>query len=158
MRGRLPRLGSNLVAFLSAWVLGCGGGALATPVTQPSSAPAPDAFSCVRQQLKTVGFSQTAVDVDALWVKAHRFDETQRRPDTQFRRMVDRLLIEVAPGTGESVSTITAEASTFAESATQRGPTEVQERTSETATAAAQTILRNCSKTADTAVDSVPGA
>jgi hypothetical protein len=158
MRERLPRLRSNLVALLSAGALGCGGAPLTTTATQPSPAPAPDAFSCVREQIKAIGFSQTAVDVDALWVKAHRFDETQRRPDTQFRRMVDRLLIEVAPGTGESVSTITAQSSTFAELATQRGPTEVQEKASETATAAAQTILRNCSTPADTAVDSVRGA
>src|SRR5262245_16979435 len=112
MRLRLPRLRLKPAAFLLAGVLGCGGGGtLTTTTTQPSPAPAPDAFTCVREQIKAVGFSQTAVDVDALWVKAHRVDETQRRPDTQFRRMVDRLLIEVAPGTGESLSTITAEAS-----------------------------------------------
>ena len=151
MRARLPRLRSNLMAFVSAGAFGCGGAGLATTTTQPSPAAAPDAFTCVRAQLKTVEFTQSAVDTDALWVKARRYDENARRPDTQFRRLVDRLLIEVAPGTGESLSTITAEASTFAEYATQRGPTEVQEKTSETATAAAQTILRNCSQQADSA-------
>jgi hypothetical protein len=149
MRARLPRLRSKLVASLFASVLGCVGGSLTTTATQPSPAAAPDAFSCVRDELKKAGFSQTAYDADRLWVSARRFDENQRRPDTQFRRMVDRLTIEVAPGTGEALSTITAEASTFAELATQRGPTEVQEKASETARGAAQTILRNCSRSAD---------
>ena len=149
MRARLPRYRSNLMASLFVGAVGCGGAPLATTITQPSPAPAPDVFNCVREQLKTVEFTQSAVDTDALWIKARRYDENVRRPDTQFRRLVDRLFIEVAPGTGESVSTITAEASTFAESATQRGPTEVQEKTSERAATAAQTILRNCSQQAD---------
>jgi len=149
MRARLSRLRSNLVVSLFAGALACVGGSLTTTATQPSPAAAPDAFSCVRDQLKKVGFNQTAYDADRLWVSARRFDETQRRPDTQFRRMVDRLTIEVAPGTGEALSTITAEASTFVELTTQRGPTEVQEKTSDTARAAAQTILQNCSRSAD---------
>ena len=140
---------SSALTVAAAVLAGCAGGALATTVTQPSTAAAPDAFTCVREQLKTVGFSQTAYDVERYRVTAHRFDETQRRPDTQFRRMVDRLEIEVAPGTGESLSTITAKASTFAELTTQRGPTEVQEKTSERARTAAETVIRNCSREPD---------
>jgi hypothetical protein len=139
---------STPAALLFAGLTGCAGGALATTVTQPSPIAAPDAFRCIREQLPVVEFTQTAYDPDRMWLKARRFDESQRRPDTQFRRMVDRLDIEVTPGTGEALSTITAEASTFAELTTQRGPTEVQEKTSATAIAAAQTILRNCSQAA----------
>lgn len=140
---------SSLVVVLLTGAAGCAGGSLTTTATQPSPAAAPDAFSCVRKQLGAVGFSQTSYDAERLRVAARRFDETQRRPDTQFRRMVDRLEIEVAPGTGEALSTITVEASTFAELTTQRGPTEVQERASETARAAADTILRECGRGAD---------
>ena len=140
---------SNLVVVLLTGAAGCAGGSLTTTATQTSPAAAPDAFSCVRKQLGAVGFSQTSYDAERLRVAARRFDETQRRPDTQFRRMVDRLEIEVAPGTGEALSTITVQASTFAELTTQRGPTEVQERASETARAAAETILRECGRGAD---------
>ena len=149
MRVRLPLFRRcTPAALLLAGLTGCVGGTLATTATQPSPAATPDAFRCVREQLTAVDFTQPAYDADRLWLTARRFDESQRRPDTQFRRMVDRLEIEVAPGTGEALSTITAKASTFAELTTQRGPTEVEEKASATAIAAAQTILRNCSQAA----------
>jgi hypothetical protein len=69
--------------------------------------------------------------------------------------MVDRLEIEVAPSTGEAISTIRVQASTFAELTTQRGPTEIQEKASERARNAAQTILQKCSQPVDSL--SVPG-
>lgn len=139
---------SSLLVLLLAGVA-CVGGSLAATTTQPSPAPAPDAFACVRDQLKAVDFSQTSYDAEHLRLTARRIDEEQRRPDTQFRRMVDRLEVEVAPGSGEALSTITVTASTFAELTTQRGPTEVQEKTSERARAAVQTILDGCSRATD---------
>jgi predicted methyltransferase len=69
---------------------------------------------------------------------------------------VDRLEIDVSPGAGgDSVTVIAINARTFAETATQRGPTETQERTSETARQAAQTILDKCRNPVDSL--SVPG-
>jgi hypothetical protein len=136
-------------------VLGCAGGTRTTSLTGTSPVPAPDAFTCVREQLKTVGFVQTSYDTDELRITARKFDETTRRPDVQFRRMVDRLEIEVAPGTGGAVTSITVDAKTFAELSTHRGPTEEQETTSATARDAAQTILQKCSQPVDST--SVPG-
>ena len=87
---------------------------------------------------------------------ARKYDETVRRPDVTFRRLVDRLEIEVAPGVGgDSVSTISVKARTFGETVNQRGPTEDQERTSETARAAAHSIIDKCSRPVDSL--SVPG-
>jgi hypothetical protein len=134
---------------------GCVGGALASSSTGTSSAPAPDAFTCVREQIKALGFTQSSYDADELRVTARKFDEQQRRPDVQFRRIVDRLEIDVSPGTGGAVTNIAVDAKTFAELATHRGPTEEQEKTSETARAAAQTILQKCSQPVDST--SVPG-
>ncbi|HWB40527.1 MAG TPA: hypothetical protein VG500_04670 [Gemmatimonadales bacterium] len=136
-------------------VLGCAGGTRTTSLTGTSPVPAPDAFTCVREQLKTVGFVQTSYDTDELRITARKFDETTRRPDVQFRRMVDRLEIEVAPGTGGAVTSIRVDAKTFAELSTHRGPTEEQETTSATARDAAQTILQKCSQPVDST--SVPG-
>jgi hypothetical protein len=146
---------SHRVAALVAGLIGCVGGSLSTRLDGTSPAPAPDAFTCVRDQLKAVGFTQNSFDTEELRVTARKFDETQRRPDTQFRRMVDRLTVEVAPATGGPLTNITIDASTFAELTTQRGPTEVQENTSKTARAAAETILQKCSQPVDSA--SVPG-
>jgi hypothetical protein len=128
---------------------------MTSTVSGTSPIPAPDAFTCVRDQIKAVGFTQSSYNTDRLRVTARKFDESQRRPDVQFRRMVDRLEIEVAPGSGNAVTNITVDAKTFAELTTHRGPTEEQEKTSETARAAAQTILQKCSQPVDSL--SVPG-
>ncbi len=149
MRARLPLL------LLGTGLAGCAGGPLATTVTGNSPAPPPDAFTCVRDQLKAVGFTQSSYDTDRLRVTARKFDESQRRPDVQFRRIVDRLEIEVAPGTGDALTNITVDAKTFVELSTHRGPTEEQEKTSQTARSAAQTILQKCSQPVDSL--SVPG-
>jgi hypothetical protein len=121
----------------------------------PSAAPAPDAFACVRDQVKAVKFTQSSYDTDALRINARKFDETVRRPDVTFRRLVDRLEIQVQPGSGAEMSRIQVEAKTFGEFVNQRGPTEVQEATSDTARAAAQTIIDKCSDAGQAAGDSV---
>ncbi len=156
MRLRLLPIGrSYLAAVLVAGPVGCAGGALSTSMTGTSPVAAPDAFACVREQLKAVGFTQSSYDAEELRVTAGKIDDKQRRPDVQFRRIVDRLEVEVAPGSGTAVTSITVDAKTFAELTTQRGPTESQEKTSETARAAAQTLLQKCSQPVDSL--SVPG-
>jgi hypothetical protein len=142
--------------FLVALAIsGCAGGVRTTSLTGSSPAPAPDAFECLRTQLKGVGFAQTSYDSDELRITARKFDETVRRPDVTFRRLVDRLEITVAPGTGDAVTNIAVDAKTFAEYNTHRGPTEEQEKTSTTAQSAAQTLIQKCSQPVDST--SVPG-
>ena len=159
MRARPSRTRrSGLGTLLLVGAAACAGGALAATTSQPSPAPAPDAFTCVREQLKAVGFHQTSYDAARLRVSARRFDENQRRPDTQFRRIVDRLEIEVAPGSGGEVSRINVFARTFAELATQRGPTEEEQKASPTARAAAQAIVDKCGGTVTPSDSVVPPA
>lgn len=148
MRSRVLLLGLVLIP-------GCGGGALASSFSAASPAPAPDAFACVRDQLKAIGFSQTSYDTDELRISARKIDESARRPDVQFRRLVDRLTVDVNPGSEGTITKITATAATFAELATQRGPTEVQEKTSDAARQAAETVVRKCSAPVDST--QVPG-
>jgi hypothetical protein len=133
----------------------CVGATRSTTLTGTSPSPAPDAFECLQKGLKGVGFSQTSYDVNELRITARKFDETQRRPDVQFRRMVDRLEISVAPGTGNAITNISVDAKTFAEYTTHRGPTEEQEKTSTTAQTAARTLIQKCSQPVDST--SVPG-
>ena len=132
----------------------CSNAPYATTLTASSPSPAPDVFQCARAQIKAVGFDQSSLDVDEQRLTARRYDETVRRPDVQFRRMIDRLEIEATPG-GDGVTTLEVTPRTFAEYTTQRGPTEEQEKTSERARAAAQTILEKCSQPVDST--SVPG-
>jgi hypothetical protein len=153
-RGPAASVSPALVAAVLA-LAGCVGATRSTTLTGTSPVPAPDAFECLRTQLKAVGFSQTSYDTEALRITARKFDETQRRPDVQFRRIVDRLEIEVAPGTGDAITAMKVDAKTFAEYTTHRGPTEEQEKTSTTARSAAQTLLQKCSQPVDST--SVPG-
>jgi hypothetical protein len=138
---------THRMAIVSLVLLaGCGGNApLATTLSGPSPQPAPDVFSCLRNQLKTTGFSQTSYDPDDMRLTARKIDEDARRPDTQFRRVIDKIEMEVEAGTNGNVSEIVGEASTFAEYSTQRGPTEEQQKTSETARNALQALIDKCS-------------
>ena len=135
---RFPALGALMLAGCAA------GGKLGHSVTAPSAAPAPDAFACAREQLKAVGFSQSSYDTDELRVTARRIDPDARRSDVQFRRNVDKLEIDVAPGSAGEMSRLTVVARTFAELTTHRGPTEEEEKASEAARQAAQTIVDKC--------------
>lgn len=136
-------------------IVGCANAPYASTLTASSPSAAPDVLQCVRNQLKTIGFAQTSIDVEDNRLTARKFDETARRADVQFRRMVERLEVEASPAGGEAVTTLKVTPTTFAEYTTQRGPTEVQEKTSEQAQAAAQTLIQKCSHPVDST--SVPG-
>ena len=137
MTFRTPVLGALLLA-------GCAGGQLAQSLSTASAAPAPDAFACARDQIKAVDFTQSSYDTEELRVTARKHDESVRRPDVQFRRLVDRLEVDVDPGSAGEISRITVMARTFAELTTHRGPTEEEEKPSQAVRAAAQAIVDKC--------------
>ena len=122
----------------------CSNAPLTTSLTAASPSPAPDVFACARQQLKAIDFDQSSIDIKDQRLTARRVDDTQRRPDVQFNRVVDHLEIEAVPSGGASATKLTVNARTFGEYTTQRGPTEIQERTSDTARQAAQTLIERC--------------
>jgi hypothetical protein len=128
---------------------GCVGRTMTTSLSAASPRPAPDIFACAREQLKALGFAQSSLDAAENRVEAKQYDESVRRPDVNFRRLVDRLEVKAAPGAGGAISDLTVTARTLAEFTTQRGPTEVQERTSPRAAASAQTIIDKCRQPVD---------
>jgi hypothetical protein len=149
-------MGSYRSLLTTLLATGCVGGQMTSSYMAASPSATPDVFACVRGQLKANRFDQTSIDVNDNRLTARKYDETVRRPDVSFRRLVDRLEIEVAPGAGgDTVTTVSVKARTFAETVNQRGPTETQERTSESARAAAQTIVDKCGRQVDSL--SVPG-
>ena len=127
------------VALLLA---GCAG-RLATPVNATTSAGPDEAFDCVKQQLKELGYKQTSIDLDAHRINATKVDEKTRRADTQFHRILDKLGVEVAPQ-ADGRTGIQVEGHTFAEYTTQRGPTEEEEKASADVRAAQQQIVERC--------------
>ncbi len=130
-------------------LVACNNAPMARTLTATSPSPAPDVFQCARNQLKAIRFDQSSIDLESQRVTARRYDEKTRRPDVQFRRIVDRLEIEAVPSGESAVTTLEVTARTFGEYTTQRGPTENQEKTSETALSAAQTIIQKCSQPVD---------
>ena len=141
------------------WVLpllaGCGARSMNATYDASTASPAPDVFQCLRERIPKVGFTQTSYNLDTQRITAQRYDYKERRPDVQFRRLVDRLEFDVGPGSEGAVTKVTTTAQTFQELITQRGPTEQQEKPSKTVTEAAQTLIDQCG----TPVDStkVPG-
>jgi hypothetical protein len=149
-------MGSYRPLLITLLTTACGGGQMTSSYLAASPSPTPDVFACVRKQLKVNKFDQSSIDVNENRLTARKYDEKVRRPDVTFRRLVDRLEIEVAPGAGgDTVSTLSVKARTFAETVNQRGPTETQEKTSPTAQAASQSIVDSCSHPVDSL--SVPG-
>jgi hypothetical protein len=130
--------------FLGAAVLlaACGK-ALSAPMSTRTAAGPEDTFACVKKQLGALGYRQTSSDATEYRIAATKVDPKSRRPDTQFRRVLDKLDVDVS-ATAEGQTSIEVLPRTFAEYTTQRGPTEVQERASELAKTDAQTLLDRC--------------
>lgn len=102
-----------------------------------------EVFDCAKSQIQVLGYDQDSLDKDAFRLTAHKPDYETRMADTQFRRMMDRLAIEVGKPTDAGVR-LKIEAHTFAELMTQRGPTNVEREASPAARAAAQALLDAC--------------
>jgi hypothetical protein len=112
--------------------------------TNVRTSASPDAtFECVRKQLDALGYKRTSYDTDARRISAAKIDMKTRRPDTQFRRMLDKLEVEVSPQ-ADGQTSIQVAARTFAEYTTQRGPTEVEEKASQEVRSASQQLLERC--------------
>ncbi len=121
---------------------GCGS-ALYLAVKGTSPRPPAEVFDCVKRQFLVLGYTQDSFDMEAHRISARKYDWETRRADTQFRRMVERLSIEIADSTGGGAH-LRIGAHTFAELTTQRGPTEVEQSASPAVRAAAQALLEAC--------------
>ena len=121
---------------------GCGGTLyLAMDATAPR--PPVEVFDCVKGQIVVLGYTQTSHDTEKFRITAQKYDWETRLADTQFRRMVDRLMIEVKDSADKAVR-LKIHAHSFAELATQKGPTEVEQSATVAVKAAAQSLMQAC--------------
>jgi len=97
----------------------------------------------VKSQILALGYTQTSMDVENHRITARKYDREARFADTRFQRMIERLTIEVGSPDGGGAH-LRIGAHTFAELATQRGPTEIDQSASPAARAAAQKVLEAC--------------
>lgn len=121
---------------------GCAHAYTSPTVVRTNTAPGV-VFDCVKQQIGVLGYKQSSIDTDALRVNATKVDLTTRRSDTQFRRILQKLEVEVAPG-ADGQTSLQVVPHTFAEYTTQRGPTEEEEKPMEAVTNDAQSLVEAC--------------
>ncbi len=121
----------------------CGQKTFSTPISARTAAGPEDTFACVKKQLGELGYKQTSLDASEHRITATKFDYKSRRADVQFRRMLEKLEVDVA-AEADGQTSINALGRTFAEYTTQRGPTEEQEKASEQVNTDAKTLLERC--------------
>jgi len=131
-----------LLAVASFFLFACAQ-RYAIPAGARTSAAPDEAFNCVKRQMTSLGYRQSSLDVAEHRITGTKIDPSARRADTQFRRLMDRLEVEVA-AQADGQTGIEVQARTFAEYITQRGPTEVEEKASDEAKASAQKLLEQC--------------
>ena len=131
------------VLLVCALVLTACGQALSTSVSVRTSAGPEDTYACVRKQLSELGYKQTSYDATEYRVNATKFDLESRRSDVLFRRIHNKLDVDIA-AEADGQTSIRVLPRTFAEYTTQRGPTEEQEKASELVKADANTLLERC--------------
>jgi hypothetical protein len=129
--------------FLTAVLLAGCGRALSTPVSTQTVAGPDDTYTCVKKQLGDLGYKQTSNDVPEHRVTATKIDWKSRRADVQFRRILNKLDVDVSAA-ADGQTSIEVLPRTFAEYTTHRGPTEEQERASELVKADARQLLERC--------------
>jgi hypothetical protein len=122
---------------------GCGQKTFSAPVTGRTSAGPEETYACVKKQLGELGYKQSSNDATDYRVTGNKFDYKTRRADVQFRRMVNKLAVNVA-AESDGQTGIQVEGSTFAEYATHRGPTEEQEKASAQVNADAAQLIERC--------------
>jgi hypothetical protein len=116
---------------------------LSPAVSTSTSAGPEDTFDCVKKQLPELGYKQSSIDVEERRMSGVKIDLKSRRPDTQFRRILHRMDVEVA-AQADGQTGIEVKPRTLAEYTTQRGPTEVEEKASEQVRSDAQQLLERC--------------
>jgi hypothetical protein len=131
------------VLLVCAIGLSACGQTLSTPVSVKTSAGPEDSYACVKKQLAALGYKQTSHDTDEHRVNATKLDLESRRADVQFRRIHNKLEVDVA-AEADGQTSILVVPRTFAEYSTQRGPTEEQDKASELVKADADTLLQRC--------------
>ena len=130
--------------FLAGLValVGCAHAYTSPTMVKTTTAPGV-VFDCVKHQLGVLGYKLSSVDTDALRVNATKIDLKTRRSDTQFRRILQKLEVEVAPG-ADGQTSLEVVPHTFGEYTTHRGPTEVEEKPMDAVTNDAQSLLETC--------------
>src|SRR5262245_2592318 len=90
------------------------GSVLYSNVHGKAARPPAEVFECVRNQISVLGYTQTSYDVHDRRLTARQYDFKTKIADTTFRRMIERLNVEIKD-TGGGGAELQVQAHTFAE-------------------------------------------
>jgi hypothetical protein len=133
----------HYLLVLGGFFLAACAGRYSEPVTAHTAAAPEHTFECVKRQLAALGYKQSTIDTDELRITGTKIDSKNRRPDSQFRRVLDRVEVDVSPE-ADGRTSLVVQGRTFAEYTTQRGPTEVEESASQEVRTTTQRLLERC--------------
>jgi hypothetical protein len=115
----------------------------AAPVSSSTAATPDQTFECAMKQMQALGYNRSSYDTDERRVNGTKIDPKAHRADTQFRRVLNKLEMEVS-SQPDGKTKLEVVGHTFAEYTTQRGPTEVEEKPSDQVRADTQQLLKRC--------------
>ncbi|HEX5385089.1 MAG TPA: hypothetical protein VFW66_00130 [Gemmatimonadales bacterium] len=138
MRPRFVPVGT-LAALLGA----CAGHSYYTTVTATPSAGPAAAIECTRSTLTKLDYQPKSFDERDHRVTAQQINDSVSRPEPQFRRLLNQIEVEAKPR-ADGKTGLTVNGHTVAEYFTHRGPTFVDEPSSDQVKEAVQTIVQAC--------------
>jgi hypothetical protein len=141
----ITRMRARLTFPLAALALaGCAGTFYSTLNGSATTAP-DDAYVCLENQLKTMGYQRAHYDPSQHWYQGQKVDPTARVSSIQFRRRIDRIDVRVKPETNGS-SHVDITAHTFDEYSSQQGVIQTERSASTQVKLDAQTVMEACGK------------
>ena len=142
--------------LLAGSVLACGHATNLYSTQQVSTALQPDSvFACARAQLKSLNYSQTALDIGDHRVAAKVKDPNLTVSDVQFRGGYNAIEVKVDAGGANGQTDLKITARTYFEYFTQRGTTLEEKDASEDVKRDSHTIADACTSAGSS--ESAPG-
>jgi hypothetical protein len=120
-------------------------GRLYTVSTGNSTAAPDDAFTCVQDQFRKLGYQRKNYDAGERWYLGQKSDPTARLADVRFRQRVNRLDIRVRPAASGN-SALEIKAQTFDQFDNQQGLAETEISASNQVKLDAQAVMEACGK------------
>ncbi len=137
----MPR--SSLLLLVAA-LAGCAGTLYSLSKAASTAAP-DDAYTCMTDQLKRLGYQRRNYDPQERWYVGQKSDPAARLADVRFRQRVNRLDIRVRPDASGN-SGIVLKAQTFDQFDNQQGLAETEIPASNQVKLDAQALIEACGK------------
>jgi hypothetical protein len=135
---------SASLILLAASLAGCAG-TLYSASKAPSAATPDDAYTCVQNQMKKLGYQRLRYDQSERWYVGQKVDDKASVSDVRFRKRLNRLDVRVRPDATGSTS-LEVKAQTLDQYGDQQGVNETEQTASNQVKLDARELIEACSK------------